>query len=372
VETKSTHKVEIVPVSMTKHPNADSLSIIPVWGYSYVGRTADWEGVERAAYIPPDSVVDATRPEFSFLVEQAKADGKVRIKAKKLRGIVSYGLMVPVPADTPLGEDWAERLGVTHYEPEINEGRSGEKFFTGGEVAAAPSVYTQKYDVDAFLRYHHLFVPGEPVVVTEKLDGANSRYVYIDGKMNAGSRTEWKKEYPSYDHVTVEGLVAKGMPEDKAKEAIERLHSKPKRKNLWWEVLERTPALEKFCRDNPGLVVYGEVFGNVNAIKYGFEDGHNRFAAFDIMKDGKWLSYEEAFSKLAGAGVPVAPIVAWPIGYDFELIKAKAEGATLVDGAKPGTIREGIVVKPLQERYDPHVGRVCFKVVSPVFLEKYR
>ena len=386
---KSTHKVEIVPVNLEKHPNADSLSVIPVFGYSYVGRTADWVGVRKGAYLPPDSLVDIRRPEFSFLADQAKQDGKARIRAKKLRGIVSYGLMVPVPDDTPLGEDWADRLGVEHYEAPL-PGEAGKPgVFMGGEEASAPGLFTVKYDVDAFRRYHHLFQPGEPVMVTEKLDGANARYVYHDGKMHCGSRTTWKKEFPDYSHVTVEFLINQGMEEAKAKEVVENLQSKPKRKNLWWEILERTPSLEKFCRDNPGTVVYGEIYGSVNCIKYGLPDG-NRFAAFDIMRDGKWLNGFDGRAILEANYVPLVPILkfeyldvpkyilsnctvhSYQIAYDFDEICKLAEGPTLVADAKVGVIREGVVVKPVKDRWDSEVGRVCFKIINPTFLERYR
>ncbi len=58
--------------------------------------------------------------------------------------------------------------------------------------------------------------------------------------------------------------------------------------------------------------------------------------------------------------------------YDFEEICQLAEGPTLVPGAAAGVVREGVVVKPLKERYDHRVGRVCLKAVSATFLEKYR
>lgn len=364
---KSTHRVEIVPVSLNPHPNADLLSVIPVFGYTYVGRTQDWLGVKRAAYIPPDSLVNVCRPEFAFLAEQAK-QGVVRIKAKKLRGVVSFGLMVPVPDETPIGEDWAEKLGVEHYEPPLQDER-GSGLFTGCEAASPPRLFTVKYDVDSFRRYHHLFVTGESVMITEKLDGTNSRFVYFDDKMYAGSRTEWKKEFSSYDHITVEHLVAQGKSEEQAKQIIDRVLSKPKRKSLWWEVLEKTPTIEKFCRDNPGHILYGEIFGNVNCIKYGLPEG-NRFAAFDIMRGGRWLNADEARS--IGRDLNWVPDLSSAKGlpYDFKLICDLAEGNSLVLDAKPGTIREGVVVKPVRERLDPEVGRVCFKCVNPTFLER--
>ena len=50
---------------------------------------------------------------------------------------------------------------------------------------------------------------------------------------------------------------------------------------------------------------------------------------------------------------------------------AVSDGPTTVPGAKSGTIREGVVVKPIYERWDEYAGRVCFKAVSPTYLEKY-
>lgn len=378
----STHQVEIVRVRPEKHPNADKLLVAKVFGYCCVMNTEEWaprikDGEVLCAYLPPDSLVDISQPEFTFLAEQAKA-GKVRIKAKKLRGIISFGLLVPAPEGAKEGEDVAARLNVGHYEPvPEHEKRNGMK--TGGEAASAPPVPAVKYDVDAFRRHSHLFTPGEPVVVTEKLDGSNSRYVYCDGQMHCGSHYEWKREYPTFDHITIENLLARGVPEERAKEVVEKVHSKPKQKNIFWDMLEKTPALEKFCRDNPGLVVYGEIYGNVNCIKYGLPDG-NRFAAFDIMKDGKWLDFQVAYETAWQNDLDWVPVVSekpfkyfvngWP--YDFDGVCAMAEGDTLVEGAKPKTIREGVVVRPLIERWDYRAGRIAFKCVSGTYLERYR
>lgn len=377
LENKSTHRVEVVPVVLENHPNADSLSIVKVWGYQVCVRTSDWEGVSKAAYIPPDSTVLVNRPEFLFLANDSKADGRARIRAKKLRGIVSYGMLVPVPSNMNVGDDVTAFLGVEHYEPPLEHEKRGG-FFMGGEVASSPKLKSVKYDLEAFRRYHEVFIPGEPVVVTEKVDGASARYVFCDGEMHCGSRTEWKRMYPKL--FTVEELIAKGCDEIKAKSIVDRQDSKTKRKNLWWDILEKTPLIELFCRGHEGIVVHGEIFGNVNCIKYGLPEG-NRFACFDIMSNGRWLNVNEARS--LGANLPWVPaltpfIYDWEriestgIPYDFETICSLAEGPSLVFGSKEGTIREGIVVSPLKERNDPYLGRVKLKLVSGTFLEKYR
>ena len=61
-----THKAEVVPVVLEKHPNADKLSIVRVYNFTVVVNTEDWQGVEKAVYIQPDSVLP-DKPEYRFL-----------------------------------------------------------------------------------------------------------------------------------------------------------------------------------------------------------------------------------------------------------------------------------------------------------------
>src|SRR5271154_917524 len=63
-----THKAEIVEIVMEKHPDADSLSVVRVYNFTVVVRTADWQGVDKAVYIQPDSVMP-DKPEYRFLKE---------------------------------------------------------------------------------------------------------------------------------------------------------------------------------------------------------------------------------------------------------------------------------------------------------------
>lgn len=249
----STHKAEVVPVVLEKLEGSDFLSVAKVYGYTCVCRTEDWQGIDRAVYLPPDSVVDATRPEFAFLLPQAAADGKARIKAKKLRGCLSFGLLVPAPAGAGVGQDLAAELGVTHYQPKPKGGGKSGLFLGGEDSGAPPGVYCPTYDLESGRRYAHLaFEPGEPVVITEKLHGCNARYCFKDGVMYCGSRTNWKKEYPNYDHVTMEMLEPK-IGREKAEEVLAKLRGRPKAKNLWWRVLDSTSsACGRTARPTPG------------------------------------------------------------------------------------------------------------------------
>jgi RNA ligase (TIGR02306 family) len=382
--SQSTHKVEVVPVVLEPIPGADRVALARVHGYTCVTEKTQWAGRPLAAYVPPDSLVDVTRPEFSFLMKDAKyGDDKMlaRIKAKRIRGVLSFGLLVPAPDGAAEGEDVAAALGVRHYDPPVR-GAGGQNrggLFSGGEVAKAPDVYCVKYDVDAGRRYAlRAFEPGEPVVVTEKIHGANARYVFHDGRMNCGSRTEWKKEYPNHDHVTVEALVGTGkVTPERAEEIVSKLRNEPKRRNMWWQALDATPALRAFCEANPGVVVYGEVYGAVQDLNYGCAKGEVRFAAFDLMKDGRWLNANEA--RTLGAKLPWVPAITLfgifddgirtnGMPFDFDRICELAEGKSLVFGAN--NVREGVVVSPLVERWDAACGRVKLKWVGCSYLSR--
>lgn len=269
--TLSTHKVEVVRLlDFFEHPNADTLQGVSVFGgYPCLIKRGQYQPGDLAAYIPPDSVVDVTRPEFSFLAKGEKT--KHRIRTIKLRGIQSYGLLVPAPPGAKEGDDVAEYYGVEHYEPEMRSA------CTGGEAESPPAglAWVSKYDIDNIRRYRDVFAAGEPVLVTEKIHGANSRYCYMDGRMWCGSRSEWKREDPA---------------------------------SLWWKVLANNPSIEEFCKRFPGCILYGEAYGDVQNLRYGCQKGEYRFAAFDVLRpNGSFSNAFTARDVLELSGVPQVP-----------------------------------------------------------------
>jgi hypothetical protein len=115
--------------------------------------------------------------------------------------------------------------------------------------------------VEAFERYHDVFDDGEPVFITEKLDGSNCRFLFWQGRFYVKTRNRWVKRTPDYSHVTVEYLVEKGMPEDKAAAIADGLRTRPAKVNGFWVALEAMPQLQEYLRNNPGTVVFGRSTG---------------------------------------------------------------------------------------------------------------
>jgi RNA ligase (TIGR02306 family) len=331
----SDFKCEVVPVVLETHPNAEKLSIVRVFdGYQVCVRTEDWKYLDKGIYIPPDSVVPDTE-QFKFL------EGHLRIKAKKLRGIESYGLLVPVPLENELnksciiGDDYSEYLGIKHYEPELSQmvrdaqGQSGDN----------PSIRGIIYDIEPWQKYRNEFIDGEEVVITEKIHGTNSRFSFQPDekdnipRMFCGSHNFWRKEGD----------------------------------NLYWNILKHISWVEPFCRLNPGVILYGEIFG---AVQKGFHYGSTQanpyqFRAFDVFANGKFLDYDDTLGQVqSDFFVPL--LYRGP--YSVEKVQELVSGISIIPGAEH--IREGIVIKPVKERYSERLrDRLILKFVSIDYLE---
>jgi RNA ligase (TIGR02306 family) len=332
----SDHKCEIVPVVLEKHPNADTLSVVRVFdGYTVIVRTADWEGISQGVYLPPDTVVPDTE-QFKFL------EGHLRIKAKKLRGIESYGMLVPVPWNASgddiieyhIGDDLAEVMVMQHYEPELSSFLKSAM----GNAGDPPPIQGSIYDMENWRKYKNEFVSGEEVVISEKIHGTNSRYTYQNGRMYCGSHRTWKKQEVD-----------------------------DSKKNLYWDILKSHPWVEAFCRLNPGFILYGEIFGAVQkGFNYGStQDNPYQFRAFDVFAEGRFLDYDNA---LGGAKSDFLVPVLYRGPYSHDIVAKYMNGRDSISNTH---IREGIVVKPTVERYSPRLhGRVILKCVSMDYLSQ--
>lgn len=320
----STHKCEVIRIKKEPHPNADALSIVKIKGWQCVVRTDDWTDGQLAAYIEPDSIVPDTEP-FAWL----KSDSPHwnRIRARRFRGIISLGLLVPAPAGANEGDDVMELMGVTHYEPPLD-------LSSGGDDEKGPHGYFPVYDVENFNRYGSTLQPGEEVIATEKIHGASARFCWTEGRMWASSHNNWKKQDS---------------------------------KNWWWSALAQNPWIETWCKANPDLVLYCEVFGNVQKLKYGAKPGQLFVRVFDILDKNRWMEVDEIAQKDWGTQLKWVPTL-YRGPFDEALLRKLADGESTIEGADH--IREGIVVKPIHERSDPAVGRVQLKMISPVYLEK--
>jgi hypothetical protein len=223
-----------------KHRNADTLRITQVDGCVCIFKEGDFQTGDWAVLIPVDAMVPVEHPAFAFLKDPKKPNQThVRIKARRLRGVFSDGLLLPVWAVAPLanvpegaeesvdldrnmvktkmtfwdgfevklGQDVSERLGVTKAEDQAPA-------HMGGDAEYGPDVPV--YDIEPWKKFKGVFEdPDEVVAITEKLHGTNSRFQFADGRLWVGSRNRFLRE---------------------------------DERNLWWRIAARYELAEKLSK----------------------------------------------------------------------------------------------------------------------------
>ena len=321
--------VEVVRLDQSeKHPNADSLSITHIFGgYPVVYRTENFKQGDKLVYIPIDSLVPLSDSRFAFLSED---EGKktFRIKAKKLRGIFSMGMLVPADEEWEIGENVQEKLGIVKWEPPPPKQFRGS--FGPSDQESDPGVIPMYTDLDSLRKYKSVFADGEEVILTEKIHGANARFVWSDDRLWVGSHKQFKKENEN---------------------------------NAWWKIAKQY-NLGEILNKNPDVAIYGEMYGTVQDLRYGAAPGDLMFAAFDVMdaKTGRYYKYDD-FKKFCDDNkIPTAPeLYRGPWSDD---LKAMANGkSTIADH-----VREGFVARSVDERWNDRVGRVVLKLVGQDYL----
>lgn len=338
-----------------KHPGADRLSIATVLGnYPVIIKTDQYQEGQLAIYIAIDSVVDNSKSEFSFL-------DKPRIKARRLRGIYSQGLLIDAPLNLNEGDSVIDLLGIKKfvYPEEVEDlmnlsdeekkhyyfPKLDQSFVTklkGRNAASPPQGWSALYyDLDSIRKYGKVFQEGETVICTEKCDGCNAFYRYDGTKFFVKSRNWYKKQ-----------------PDD------------PKT-DSWWEIAIRLNFENKMSKF-PDYGFYGEIYGHVSPFFYDCEiiEGkiQNKFRIFDIydFRNHRFLDYDNMISCANQLGIETMPLIyRGPWRADNSLY-ALAEQDTHFNVKLPQAtkIMEGIVIRPEYERIDPHIGRISLKLKS--------
>ena len=177
--TMSTLVVEVCEVkAVYPHPNADALEFITVKGWPVIVQKALGLTVgQRVVYFPPDTVMP---PELADRLGIARylsplpreIDGTrkpgLRVRAARLRGEPSYGTIDhAVDPAWEVGRDVRDHYGVTKFEPPVRP--------TDGDALPAVAAFHRYTDIENIRNFPDVLMPGEEVVITEKLHGKNCR-----------------------------------------------------------------------------------------------------------------------------------------------------------------------------------------------------
>jgi RNA ligase (TIGR02306 family) len=347
----STLRVTAEVLTVHEHPNADALELAQVGLYRAVVAKGAYRSGEAAVYIPEQSVLPPSLIEELGLTGRLAGGNADRVKAVRLRGELSQGIVCrpSALADVDLvraaadGTDFAERLGITKWVPPIPPSMSGD-------VESAPELLPW-VDIENIQRYPEIFAAGEPVVLTEKLHGSACLVTYVADESRV--------------HVSSKGFGAKSLA----------LKEDPR--NLYWRAVHghRVPEAAARVAERLGarrVGIFGEVYGaGVQDLTYG-ADGRREslgYAVFDVAAeiDGsvRWLDAAE----LVGGALPLVPRL-YEGPYDSARVLEIASGRETVSGRELHP-REGVVIRPAVERYSPVTGgRAIAKAVSPAYLTR--
>ena len=113
------------------------------------------------------------------------------------------------------------------------------------------------------------------------------------------------------------------------------------------------------------VIVFCEIYGDVQVLKYNHKPGDKSYVVFDILVDNRYLNTHEVQKYCRQFWVPAVPLLAYDVPYNFDKIVALASGPSKLCERH---IREGIVIKPIEERTHPSIGRVSMKCVSDEYL----
>ena len=336
------HALRIEP-----HPNADRLELAAVGGFRCVVGKGSFADGDLAAYVPEGAVCP------DWLIAELSLEGKLagkrhnRVKAVKLRGVLSQGLVYPVRDGTVRGravtegDDVTALLGLVKYEPPIPIAMQGEVRPVHGA--------TLHYDIENFKKYPDALRAGEPVVITEKLHGS------------------WCCLGWHPDHGPV--VTSKGMSD----RGLALKLNEANRNNLYvrtWRSHEAAfeRARARLAAPEEPFYLLGEVYGRgVQDLHYG--EPNPVFAVFDAYVGprgrGRYLAAGEIEDRLSDL-FPLVPVLYEGPFSEAALLEHTA-GATVLGGKH---VREGVVVRPAAERESPEFGRVLLKNVSGDYLTR--
>ncbi|MEY9860253.1 RNA ligase (TIGR02306 family) [Catenulispora sp. GAS73] len=361
----STLRVTAEPLTIHVHPNADALELAQVGLYRAVVAKGAFRSGDYAIYVPEQSVLPAGLIEELGLTGRLAGSGKDRVKAVRLRGELSQGIVcrpqaldgVDLAAAHAAGEDFAELLGVVKWVPPVPVSMSGD-------VVSAADLLPWT-DIENIARYPGIFEPGEPVSATEKVHGTCCMLTYLAEAGGNGENGDRGKYL-----VSSKGFGSKYLALVESD------------KNLYWRTARahRVPEAAAKIAEAYGarrVGIYGEVYGKgVQDLAYGANAQDTPgFAAFDVCVDidgvVRWLGAPEWSQALRDTGLEIPQVPTLYEGpYDEALLLALASGEETVSGTG-AHIREGIVVRSQREHANAVVGsRTIGKIVSAEYVTR--
>lgn len=357
----------ITPVKVTAinpHPNADRLEVCQVGGWNIVSGKGNYNVGDVVVHIPPDAMVPrewADKWSVTQYLSFKKGSDMGRVRAARLRGMTSFGFLVPNDSGAEPGADLAAHYGIEKYEPP-----PPPVGMSAGQMRSEHPLFHRYTDIQNLRNFPDALAYGEPLVVTEKIHGTNSRvgWVRTADPENGGMSDYFQKVVGTHrTQRDPEDCGVYNLPFKLYGEALDKLFD-------WALQAMGHPGIEEPLGLN-SLIVFGEIYGaGVQDLHYGAK-AEKGYRVFDIAINGEYMNAMAMEAVCKEVGLPTVPILARGI-FSYEDLLQLAQGNTTLDDKH---IREGIVVRPMvmektwgRGTLDPIPKRMIFKVISEDYL----
>jgi RNA ligase (TIGR02306 family) len=353
---------------------ADNIEVVVVGGWNAITKKGAQIVGEHVVVATTDAVIPQNISDAIGVTSYLRKGQRVR--TVKLRGVYSECLIIPLDILPPMkkqhangigyywdeGEDLMETLGIFKYEPPVKQVQlsSGKKI-----------KYKDNPNFGVYYKFPNLknvagmFTKEDIVQITRKLHGTNARYGIVKkGKLSFMDRLKkffrMADELIEYEYVYGSHNVEKGSDSqgfystDVWRTIADQYDIKARLKRY---------ALELHSIDElgSGIVIYGEIYGAGIQKNYDYGLKDMKFAAFDVVINGKYESVmmaEWMFSEDV-LGLPVVETL--HIGPWSQEKQDEFVFNNFIEGTK--VPHEGIVIKHLSGNRHQ-----VAKVINPSYL----
>jgi hypothetical protein len=348
-------------------PNADQIEKAIILGWELITKKGEFQVGDLCVYVEIDSQLPE-RVEFEFLRNR-----KFRIKTIKLKNQISQGIAFPLSIlpnyleiDYKEGEDVTELLGITKYDPQLQEENSQniqhqpknkfEKFlmkfswyrklFLKQKTRNWPK-FISKTDEDRIQLFPHICENEQDTIfqISEKLDGSSATFAL---RRNPKRWQYWNK---------FEFYVCS-----------RNIHKKREDDSSYWQVAKKYDIENKLLKaynklNRMQLVIQGEILGpKIQSNKYKIYE--YQFFVYNIkdLKDNKIFTNKEIYTLCDYLELKTVPF----LDNNFKLKSSIPEMVEYAKGKSQiaDIQREGIVIRNYEKN-------ISFKIINPNFLLKY-
>ena len=368
--------VTIEKISEHPDPETTSLELVHVFGYQCVVKKGNFKVGDQVFYIPEQALVTPKIIEDLNLEGFLSGPDKNRVKAIKLRKVLSQGILYPITftdikPSVDVDHDYAEELGITKYEPRIPENMSGRI-----RPAGPWAKYLFRFDFNDIKRERrNSFREGEPVIITEKLHGTFVQFVYV---------IEEDTLLISSKGLSKQGIIIEDTPENANNVYVKMA------KNL--NILEKLRTITAERPDHmasiQALGIMGEIVGpGIQDMTYGLtKPEFFMFGCFIYNGNSVDISettnitvpenFEDTIIELDASymyalhrmlDVDLVPLINYGFWSSEEDLREMEDVMSDVSVLNPGGLREGVVICS-QSRYGHNGMLARAKMITPKYL----